>query len=73
MTEQATPTKQLLRDALGHLQLAIDLLDGTDAPGTIAAHADLAMRQLEEFIGTSGKAAPAAANTNATWQSRLTS
>ncbi len=42
--------QQMLTDAFTHLQSAIDLLDSADAPGNIAAHADLAARQLEELL-----------------------
>lgn len=50
MSEQSRPTKQMLQDAFNHLQSALDLLDATDAPGTIAAHIDLGTRQLEDLI-----------------------
>jgi hypothetical protein len=36
---------------LNHLHSAIDLLDQADAPEQIAAHADLAMHQLREWLG----------------------
>lgn len=36
--------------ALEHLQLAIRLLDDSDAPAHIAAHIDLAVHQLQEAI-----------------------
>lgn len=40
----------ILGDALQHLLRAIALLDAADAPGNIAAHADLAAQQLKELI-----------------------
>lgn len=40
----------ILGDALQHLLRAIALLDAADAPGNIAAHADLAAQQLREMI-----------------------
>ena len=42
--------QRMLTDAFNHLQAALDLLDGADAPGNIAAHADLAARQLEDLL-----------------------
>lgn len=38
--------------ALEHLQLAIRLLDESNAPAHIAAHVDLAVHQLQEAITT---------------------
>jgi hypothetical protein len=43
--------EQMLADAFSHLQMAIELLDRADAPGNIAAHADLALHQLMEELG----------------------
>lgn len=45
-----TSKSRMLRDALRRLQTAINLLDAADAPGNIAAHADLAAQQLKELI-----------------------
>lgn len=42
--------QQMLTDAFKHLQSAMDLLDGADAPGHIAAHIDLAACKLEELL-----------------------
>lgn len=56
MTDLEKAAAPLLGDAFRHLETAIELLDLADAPGTITAHADLAARQLEEFIAASGQA-----------------
>lgn len=50
MSREMSAARQTLEAALGHLQSAIELLDAVDAPGTIAAHADLAAQQLKELI-----------------------
>jgi len=42
--------QQMLTDALIHLQSAIKMLDGADAPGHIAGHVDLALCQLKELM-----------------------
>lgn len=42
--------QQLLAEASVHLRSAIDLLDRAAAPGHIAAHADLALNELERLI-----------------------
>lgn len=42
-----------LSDALRHLESAIELLDAAGAPGQIAAHADLALNQLQDHLGKS--------------------
>jgi len=55
-------TRQMLKDALGHFQSGLDLLDHAGAPGQIGAHVDLAINQLESAIaGTverSGRSEP---------------
>jgi hypothetical protein len=56
MTDEPSAPEQMLEDAFRHLQSAIDLLDAAEAPGTIATHADLAARRLEELIGKGGAA-----------------
>ena len=38
--------RQMLRDALHHLSLALDLLDRAAAPPQIGAHVDLALNEL---------------------------
>jgi hypothetical protein len=49
----------MLSEALNHLQSAIELLDRAGAPGHIAAHVDLAARQLEDLLSASkGKLRP---------------
>lgn len=50
MSKETSGVRQTLWDALRHLRSAIDLLDAADAPGTIAAHADLAAQQLKELL-----------------------
>jgi len=50
MSKKLSGARQTLGDALHHLQTAIDLLDAADAPGTIAAHADLAAQQLKALL-----------------------
>jgi hypothetical protein len=41
---------QLYDQVLHQLQSAIEILDGLDAPGHIAAHVDLAIHQLQDVI-----------------------
>lgn len=43
-------TGPMLSEALSHLEAAIGILDRAGAPGHIAAHVDLAARQLEEAL-----------------------
>jgi len=50
MSKESSEARQTLANALHHLQTAIDILDAADAPGTIAAHADLAAQQLKELL-----------------------
>jgi hypothetical protein len=50
MTDVSVSNQQMLIEASSHLSSAIDLLDHAAAPGQIAAHADLALNQLKEFI-----------------------
>lgn len=45
-------TAQMLRDAVTHLRLAIELLDCACAPGQIAAHVDLGLNQLEDYLAS---------------------
>ena len=47
-------TRQKLKDALHHLQSALDLLDRAGAPGQIGAHVDLAIHQLSGAMPMSG-------------------
>jgi hypothetical protein len=42
---------QAVTDALAHLEAALGLLDGSDAPAHIGAHVDLAICQLCEAFG----------------------
>ena len=44
--------QQSLWDALNHLRKALELLDQAQAPPHIAAHVDLAVHQLTEFVET---------------------
>lgn len=50
MTNSQRTERQLLIEAAEHLRFAIELLDRTSADGHIAAHADLALNQVEELI-----------------------
>ena len=70
--DSAETRQQMLTDAFNHLQSAIDLLDTADAPGHIAAHADLAARQLEELLAGASSLTPSAAAA-AAWPSAATS
>ena len=47
--------RQMMSDALDHLQAAIELLDEADAPGQIAAHIDLAFHQLDRHLAVDPK------------------
>lgn len=47
--------QQRLWDALNHLRSALELLDHAQAPPHIAAHVDLAVHQLTDFIETMAK------------------
>jgi hypothetical protein len=49
--------RQVLRDALHHLQAGLELLDRAGAPGQIGAHVDLAINQLEQALSTGCSAA----------------
>lgn len=49
---ETTTTGKKLTEALDYLKSAIELLDAGSAPGHIAAHADLAAAQLQEFLVT---------------------
>lgn len=42
--------EEALGTALGHLQAALELLDGAEASPQIGAHVDLAICQLQELI-----------------------
>lgn len=42
---------QAVIDALAHLEAALGLLDGADAPAHIGAHVDLAICRLREAFG----------------------
>lgn len=50
---EATDQRQMLRDALDLLQIALDLLDRAAAPAQIGAHVDLAANQLSEIVRAS--------------------
>jgi hypothetical protein len=56
MTTTSGSKQNMLLKALDHLRFAIELLDLGDAPGHIAAHADLALNQLEVLVAASPKA-----------------
>jgi hypothetical protein len=59
MSENDKAARQtMMMSALDHLQQAIDLLDQAEAPGQIAAHADLAVHQLAEALGVDVTATP---------------
>jgi hypothetical protein len=45
--------QQMLAEASHHLRSAIDLLDRAGAAGHIAAHADLALNELDRLIAAS--------------------
>jgi hypothetical protein len=45
-------SRQMLRDALDHLQSGLDLLDRAGAPGQIGAHVDLAINQLGNALAS---------------------
>lgn len=52
MSENDKAARQaMMTSALDHLQQAIELLDQAEAPGQIAAHADLAVHQLADALG----------------------
>ncbi len=46
LTSDETSREQMLRDALDHLQAALNLLDLAPAPPHIGAHVDLATHEL---------------------------
>lgn len=48
----------MLHDALDHLRLALDLLDGAAAPPQIGAHVDLAIHQLGSIVTEAPKVQP---------------
>jgi hypothetical protein len=50
VTEDETNRQQMLRDALNHLQLALNLLDLASAPPHIGAHVDLAAHELGAHV-----------------------
>lgn len=45
--------RRALDDAAAHLRAAIDLLDESGASGHIAAHADLALNEIQRLVGAS--------------------
>lgn len=47
--------RQMMSDALDHLQAAIELLDKANAPGQIAAHLDFAFHQLDRHLALEPK------------------
>lgn len=57
-TDDNAARQTMMRSALQHLQAAIELLDQADAPGQIAAHADLAVHQLANALGVDLEAVP---------------
>jgi hypothetical protein len=57
MNGSDSTSTDLMISALEHLREAIELLDQAEAPGQIAAHADLARHQLIEAIAASGATA----------------
>jgi len=58
MNRTNIPTAQgLMEAALQHLQAAIELLDQAEAPGEVAANADLARCQLEKALRSPGAGA----------------
>ncbi len=48
--KSGTSRQEMLCDAANHLQSALDLLDGAEAPAHIGARVDLAAHQLREAI-----------------------
>jgi hypothetical protein len=54
MSARAESAEQLMREALGQLRSAIELLDRASAPGQIAANVDLAAAQLEQTLSMDG-------------------
>ena len=48
--EPVIEERQLLHEALQHLQSALDLLDRSSVAAHIGAHVDLAVHQLHETI-----------------------
>lgn len=57
MTLQQTPDRQsVFAEALKHIECAIELLDGAEAPVHIAAHLDLALHQLGDVIASQSAA-----------------
>ena len=50
MVDKSAAGDELLGQALDQLKLALNLLDGAQAPGQIAAHVDLAIHQLRDAI-----------------------
>lgn len=55
MTTEHDDRLRALRDALAHLQAALDLLDRAGAPAQIGAHIDLARHELASHAEVSGK------------------
>lgn len=55
MNDPATSRVLTLRAALKHLHWAVGLLDQTDAPEHIGAHADLAAHHLREWLDSIGE------------------
>lgn len=59
MTTEQSDRLRALRDALNHLQSALDLLDRAGAPAQIGAHVDLARHELIPLVpSSSGEATP---------------
>lgn len=54
MNRESTDQRQMLRDALDLLQIALDLLDRAAAPAQIGAHVDLAANQLGDVVRATG-------------------
>jgi hypothetical protein len=58
VTCDAIDRQQMLRDALGHLQSALDQLDRASAPAHIGAHIDLAIHELVSGVAANDVATP---------------
>ena len=53
MTKFDLSDQHMLAEASRHLRSAIDRLDQAGAPGHIAAHADLALNELDRLLAAS--------------------
>jgi hypothetical protein len=61
MEPATSSTGGSLEQALSYVQSALQILDSSQAPADIAAHLDLAMCRLQDFLGqhSSGATPPA--------------